>query len=165
MEDVDGARIDNKTAVTWQIDEEDLEIQSFNYNKKISNASMPVNAFNAFLGKTQHSAFAQQYDLFVFMAGHISLHLWLCVPLVLLFLPREAQFLEVFLSRLYDCKFPSRWGKSQAGSKKAKSHTGSTLEPTGSQNRLPLLTTTAILIGSGWGLLWALLHIHETTVR
>ena len=81
---------------------------------------------------------------------HLTFHLWLFLPLFLLFVPSEPKFVDNCVQNLL---------------LRRKSQPDSRYEWQSGKLRMPLFTTFLLSMSALWGLLWALLHLHSNVVR
>ena len=81
---------------------------------------------------------------------HLTFHLWLFLPLFLLFVPSEPKFVDKCVQNFLQ---------------KRKSQPDSRYEWQSGKLRMPLFTTFLLSMSAFWGLLWALLHLYSNVVR
>lgn len=94
---------------------------------------------------------------------HVTFHLWLLLPVVLLLLPNEPRFVDKLVQNFFV-------GNSSGAGKNGGSKNAAGIGILGNEwnhdkLRIPLITSFVLLLSSTWGLFWALLHLHSKVVR
>ena len=82
---------------------------------------------------------------------HLTFHLWLFLPVLLLFVPSEPKFLEKCLEELLDkqnFELDPKFGWRS-----------------GTKLKIPLFPTFILAMSAFSGCLWALLHLYSNSVR
>jgi hypothetical protein len=110
---------------------------------------------------------------------HMTFHLWLSVPLILLFISPDPKCVDKWLQKLFrnskgnSRKTPSSscGGGDKNKNSKQQQQQQHVLNSNTSEDwrrtkvRIPLVITAILLFSSIWGLCWAILHLDTTVVR
>ena len=115
------------------IEEQELAV-FYNNNTSATSASEKLPPSLSMKGFVQHATF----------------HLWLLLPLILLFMPTEPKFVDKWVLRFLSRKKPKNILKYQWKHDKL---------------RIPLIITFILFFSALWGLLWGLLHLQSQGVR
>lgn len=114
-----------------------------------SNASASMH-----LASTSHATSNDSSWALADFLQHVTFHLWLLLPVVLLVLPNEPRFVDKLVQNFFVGKNSSKVGIGILGN-----------EWNHDKLRIPLITSFVLLLSATWGLFWALLHLHSKVVR
>ena len=93
---------------------------------------------------------------------HVTFHLWLLLPLILLVLPAEPKFVDkLVLNFLQRGKRKTFRPTEESVAAKVNSR----YQWKHDKLRIPLMTTFILLLSAIWGLFWGLLHLQSQSVR
>lgn len=137
---------------------EDRESHSFSPNNDSSLLLESTETSN-----TMHGVTILSLKGFV---QHLTFHLWLVLPLVLLFIPTESKWIDRVLQNLLRKSNQRMNARSSATSDliEKQIHTQSSLDWTLAKMRMPLVIIVIYLLSSIVGFTWAFLHINTKVV-